>query len=107
MDHKSFETNMIDFVNRNAKAEEDIRNEKAREEQESIGQQRRRKATNAVIESFLWAIAIPGVVVAMSLIERAGLMVATTAITASSLFAYLAGVRLNTLSFRIKKYGGR
>ena len=107
MDHNNFETNMIDFVNRNAKAEEDIRNEKAREEQESIGQQRRRKATSAAIESFLWVIAIPGVVVAMSLIERAGFMVAATAITVSSLFAYLAGVRLNTLSIRIKKYGGR
>lgn len=107
MDHKSFETNMIDFVNRNAQAEEDIRNEKAREEQVNIGQQRRRKATNAVIESILWTIAIPGVVVAMSLAQRAGFTVATTAITASSLFAYIAGARLNTLSIRIKKYGGR
>ena len=107
MDHKSFETNMIDFVNRNAKAEEDIRNEKAREEQVSIGHQRRRKLTSAVIESILWTMAIPGVVVAMSLVQRAGFMVATTAITVSSLFAYIAGVRLNTLSIRIKKYGGR
>ena len=107
MDHKSFETNMIDFVNRNAQAEEDIRNEKAREEQVSIGQQRRRKVTSALIESFLWAIAIPGVVVAVSFLQRAGFMVATTAITVSSLFAYIAGVRINTLQIRIKKYGGR
>lgn len=107
MDHNNFETNMIDFVNRNAKVEEDIRNEKAREEQETIGHQRRRKATRAAIESILWTIAIPGVVVAMSLVERAGFMVATTAVTASSLFTFIAGVRLNTLSIRIKKYGGR
>ena len=107
MNHEDFESNMIDFVNRNAQAEEDIRNEKAREEQESIGQQKRRKASSAVIESILWIIAIPGVVVAMCLAERVGLMVASTAITASSLFTYIAGIRLNTLSIRIKKYGGR
>ena len=106
MDHNNFETNMIDFVNRNAKAEEAIRHEKAREEQVKIGQQRRHKATIAVIESILWAMAIPGVVVALILVERAGFMLASTAIVVSTLFAYIAGIRLNTLSMRIKKYGG-
>lgn len=106
MDHNNFETNMIDFVNRNAKTEEVIRHEKAREEQESICHKRRRKAAVAVIESILWAMAIPGVVVVLTLVERAGFMLASTAIVISSLFAYIAGIRLNTLSIRIKKYGG-
>ena len=106
MDHNNFETNMIDFVNRNAKAEEAIRHEKAREEQVIIGHKRRRKAAIAVIESILWAIAIPGVVVVLTLVERAGFMLASTAIVLSALFAYIAGMRLNTLSMRIKKYGG-
>ena len=107
MDHKSFETNMIDFVNRNAKAEEEIRNEHLREERESIAQQKRKKVTMAVIELILWFVALFGVVTVMSIAHHINLIVSDIAVPASSLFAYIAGVRINTLATRISKYGGR
>lgn len=107
MDHKSFETNMIDFVNRNAQAEEKIRNENLREEQKSAASRKRKKATKAVLETIFWVLAIPGIVVIMSYAEHCGYAPTKVAIIACSLFAYIGGVRLNTLALRIQKYGGR
>jgi hypothetical protein len=107
MDHKNFETHMIDFVNRNAQVEEDSRNEALREQQETAANQRRKKATKAVIEYILWVLALIGIVFVMSFAYRINFVPARVAVPASSLFAFVAGVRINTLSIRISKYGGR
>ena len=107
MDHNSFETHMIDFVNRNAQAEEDVRNKIARDEREAIGHIRRRKTTIAVIEYLLWIVALICVVMAMSFAYHLHFTPAEGAILASSLFAFVAGVRINTLAIRISRYGGR
>lgn len=107
MDHNRFETNMIDFVNRNAQTEEKIRNENLREEQKSAASRKRKMATKAIIEIIFWVLAIPGIVAIMSYAEHCGYAPTKVAIIACSLFAYIGGVRLNTLTLRIKKYGGR
>lgn len=107
MDHKSFETNMIDFVNRHCQAKEEIRNEILREERETVASRKRKKATKAVLETIFWVLAIPGIVVLMSYAEHCGYAPTKVAIIACSLFAYIGGVRLNTLTLRIQKYGGR
>ena len=107
MDHKSFETNMIDFVNRNAQAEKEHRNEDLRKQMENTAQRNRKKVTKSVLETIFWVLAIPCIVVIMSFAEHCGYAPAEVAIIACSLFAYIGGVRLNTLTLRIKKYGGR
>lgn len=107
MDHKNFETHMIDFVNRNAQVEEDSRNEALREQQETAAHQRRKKVTKAVIEYILWVVVLIGIVFMMSFANHLDFIPAKVAILASSLFAFIAGVRINTLSIRIAKYGGR
>jgi uncharacterized membrane protein len=107
MNHDNFETHMIDFVNRNAQEEEVIRGEALREQMESAANLKRKKATKAVIEYILWVIAVIGVVALMSFAYYLGIIQADIAIPASSLFTFIAGVRINTLAIRISKYGGR
>lgn len=107
MDHKSFETNMIDFVNRNAQVEEDARIDYRQMVEITVAKMKRKKLIKAVIESIVWILAIPGIVMIMSFAENCGYVPAEVAIIACSLFAYIGGVRLNTLTLRIKKYGGR
>lgn len=107
MDHKNFETHMIDFVNHNAQVEENCRNKALREQQETAAHQRRKKATKAVIEYILWVVALIGIVMVMSFAHHINFIPAKVAITASSLFAFIAGVRINALAVRIAKYGGR
>lgn len=107
MDHENFETNMIDCVNRNAQAEEEIRNEKLREERETAAHQRRKKTTKAVIECIVWFAALFGIVLVMSIAHRINFIPTDIAVPAAAIFAYIAGVRINTLAIRIAKYGGR
>jgi hypothetical protein len=107
MDHKNFETHMIDFVNHNAQVEEDARCEALREQQETAAHQRRKNATKAVIEYILWVIALIGIVFMMSFAYHTNFIPARVAVPASSLFAFVAGVRINALAARIAKYGGR
>lgn len=107
MDHKSFETNMIDFVNRNAQAEEEIREEHLREEQETIAHRKRKKVTKAVIEYILWVAALIGIVYVMSFTYITSFVPVDVAVLVASLFAFVAGLRINTLAIRIKRYGGR
>ena len=107
MDHKSFETNMIDFVNRNAQAAEDIRNAHIREEKVTVAHLTRKKLIKAIIEYILWLVAIIGIQLVMSLACRMNLIQVNIAITAASLFTFVAGVRINILAIRIAKYGGR
>ena len=107
MDHNNFETHMIDFVNRSAQVEEDARNKVFREQQADAAHQKRKKATKAVIEYILWVMALIGIVLVMSFVCRTDFVPAKVAIPASSLFAFIAGVRINTLAIRISKYGGR
>ena len=107
MDHKSFETTMIEYVNRNAQAEEENRNEHFREKQESIAQRRRKKLTKAVIEYILWAVVLIGIVYVMSFTYLTDLIQTDVAVTVASLFAFVAGLRMHTLAIRIERYGGR
>ena len=107
MDHKNFETHMIDFVNRNAQAEEETRNERLREEQETVAHRKRKKVTKAVIEYILWVAALIGIVYMMSFAYLTDFVPADVAIPAASLFAFVAGLRINTPAIRIKRYGGR
>ena len=107
MDHKSFETTMIDFVNRNAQVEEENRNEHLREERETAAHQRQKKVTKAVIECIVWFAALFGIVLVMSIAHRINLVPTDIAVPAAAIFAYIAGVRINTLAIRITKYGGR
>ena len=107
MDHNNFETNMIDFVNRNAQAEEEIHNEHLREEQESIAHRKQKKATKAVIECIVWFASLFGIVLVMSIAHRSNFIPTDIAVPAAAIFAYIAGVRINTLAIRIAKYGGR
>lgn len=107
MDHDRFETNMIDTVNRNCKAKADIRDEKSREEQEAIGHLRRQKVIKSAIEYVLWAVALISIVVVMSFAYHISFVPAKVAVLASSIFAFIAGVRINTLTIRIARYGGR
>jgi hypothetical protein len=107
MDHKNFETHMIDVVNRNAQVEEDARSEAIREQQETVAQLKRKKVTMAVIEYILWVVVLIGIVFAMSFAYHTNFVPARVAVPASSLFAFVAGVRINTLAIRIAKYGGR
>ncbi len=107
MDHKNFETTMIDYVNRNAQVEEDARGKAIREQQETVAHQKRKKATKAIIEYILWVAALVGIALVMSFAYGISFIPAKVAILASSLFAFVAGVRINTLAIRISKYGGR
>ena len=107
MDHKNFETHMIDFVNRNAQAEEKTRNERLREEQETIAHRKRKKVAKAVIEYILWVAALIGIVYVMSFADHISVIPTDIAVPAASLFAFVAGLRINTLAIRIKRYGGR
>jgi hypothetical protein len=106
MDHKSFETNMIDFVNRHSQAEEINRGKAIQEQRETAAHQKRKKATAAVIEYLLWVAALISIVMVMSFVGS-DLIPAKVAIPIASLFAFIAGARINTLSIRITKYGGR
>ena len=107
MDHNNFESNMIDFVNRNAQAEERIRNEHLREERESMAHRKQKKVTKAVIECIVWVVALFGIVMVMSIAHRINFIPTDIAVPTASIFAYIAGVRINTLAIRIAKYGGR
>lgn len=107
MNHDNFETNMIDFVNRNAQEKEVIRGEDILEQMETDAQRKRKKATKAVIEYIIWVVALIGIVTMMSFAYYLDIVQADIAIPASSLFAFIAGVRINTLAIRISKYGGR
>ena len=107
MDHKNFETHMIDFVNRNAQAEEENRNEHFREEQENIAHRKRKKVTKAVIEYILWVVVLIGVVYMMSFAYVIKFIPSEITVPAASLFAFVAGLRINTLAIRITRYGGR
>lgn len=107
MDHKNFETHMIDFVNRNAQAEEENRNEHFREEQETIAHRRRKKVTKAVIEYILWVAVLVAIVYMMSFAYLTSYVAGNIAVYAASIFAFVAGLRINTLVHRITKYGGR
>lgn len=107
MDHKSFETHMIDFVNRNAKVEEEARNERIREQREAAGHLKRKKATKAIIEYILWVAALVGIVYTMSFAYLTHYVAGNVAVYATSLFAFIAGLRINTLAHRISKYGGQ
>ena len=107
MDHKNFETHMIDFVNRNAQAEEKTRNERLREEQETVAHRNRKKVTKAVIEYILWIVVLIGIVYMMSFAHLTKFIPVDIAVPAASLFAFVAGLRINTLAIRIKRYGGR
>ena len=106
MDHKSFETHMIDFVNRNAQAAEDIRNDNLREARETEGQLRRRKLISAVIEAILWGAALVCMMIAMSCAHYVDFLPAEIAIAICTMFAFFAGVRVNILAVRVNKYGG-
>lgn len=107
MDHKNFETHMIDFVNRNAQEEEVIRGEVLREQMETAAQIKRKKATKAVIEYIVWVVTLIGLVAAMAFASYLSFIPPQIAITSCSLFAFVAGVRINTLAIRISRYGGR
>ena len=107
MDHRNFETHMIDFVNRNAQVKEDARSEALREQQASAAQTKRKKVTNAVIEYILWVVALIGIVTMMYFANHLDIIPVKVAILASSIFAFIAGVRINTLAVRIAKYGGK
>lgn len=107
MDHNTFETHMIDFVNRNAQAAEDIRNIKLREDRETEGHLRRCKTINAVIEAILWGASIVCIMIVMSFAHWIGFIPAEIAIAVCTMFAFLAGMRVNALVVRVNKYGGR
>ena len=107
MDHKSFESSMIDFVNRNAQAEDEIRNEARREKLETAAQRKQKKIVEAVIEYIVWLVALAAIQIMMIVACSMDLIQPKIAIPAASLFTFLAGVRINTLSIRISKYGGR
>ena len=107
MDHKSFETNMFDFVNRNAQAEEEIREENIREERETAANKRRKKVAKAVIEYILWVVALIGIVYLMSFACHINFIPTDIAVPAASLFTFVAGLRINVLAMRIARYGGR
>jgi hypothetical protein len=107
MDHNNFETNMIDFVNLHSQAKAVIYDEARREQMETAAHQRRKKATKAVIEYILWVAALIGIVLLMSFVYTISFVPAKVAILASSLFAFIAGMRINVLAMRIARYGGR
>ena len=106
MDHNNFETNMIDFVNRNAQAEEVIRNEHLREERETIGHLRRCKTINAAVESLVWIVAWICMVTVLFYAHWIGFLSAGYAVVMGSAFGFIVGARISTLTARIKKYGG-
>lgn len=107
MDHKNFETQMIDFVNQHRQEEAIIRCEALREQQEMAANMRRKKATKAIIESILWVVSVGGIMTVMSFVANTNFVSPIFTIMASSLFTFVAGVRINTLALRISKYGGR
>ena len=107
MDHESFEVNMFDTVDRNCQAKADLRDEKSREEQETIGQRKRKRLIESVIEYIIWVIALLCVVLVMAFAYQANFIPAKVAILASSMFALIAGMRINVLAMRIARYGGR
>ncbi len=107
MDHNSFESNMIDFVNRNAQEKELSRDEALRKQWESAVQLKRKKAIKAAVEFILWVVAFVGIVTAMAMASYTNFVSAWVTIPASSVFALIAGVRINTLAILIARYGGR
>lgn len=107
MDHNSFEKNMIDVVNRNCKAKAEMREEHAREEQETAGHLRRCKTVNAAVESIILIAAWICLTVVMSYAYWINFLPAEYAVVICSAFGFIVGVRINTLTTRIKKYGGR
>ena len=106
MDHKSFETNMIDVVNRNAKSAEDSRNEKAREKQEAVDQRRAHQIARAIAEYICWVGFLIGILT-LAVTQLIAFIPASILILLCSLFVFIAGVRINTLSIRISGHGGK
>lgn len=106
MDHKSFESNMIDFVNRHSQVEEDLRNESIREARENYANIKRCKRTNAAIEAIVWVASFICIVVVMSWANWISFIPAEIAIAVCSLFGLIAGMRINTLAILFRKYGG-
>ncbi len=107
MDHKSFETNMIDFVNRHSKVEEEARNQRIREEQETAGHRRRCKTINAAVESLVLIAAWVCLTVVMFYAYWINFIPTEYVVVICSAFGFIVGVRINTLVARIKRYGGR
>jgi hypothetical protein len=107
MDHKNFETEMFDVVNLHSQAKTYIANDKSCEEQETLSQRRRKRLIESVIEYIIWVVALLGVVLVMAFACQFNFIPAKVAILASSLFAFIAGMRINTLAKRIARYGGR
>lgn len=107
MDHTSFEATMIDYVNRNAKAEEEIRNENLRDAREARANARRSKRTAATIEAMAWIAGFICIVAIMAWGAWMAFVPAELAIAICSMFGFIAGIRVNTLAILIKKYGGR
>ena len=107
MDHKNFETHMIDFVNLHSQAKAVSRDEALREQQKTAAHRNRKKVTKAVIEYILWVVVLIGIVYMMSFAYLTKFIPVDIAVPAASLFAFVAGLRINTLAIRIKRYGGR
>lgn len=103
MDHTLYENYMIDIVNRNAAAAEQVRNERILKAQEAQGQMRRRKAADATIES----IALSMTFLSLMALAWVGVIPAEYALVGCSTFGFIAGMRISTLAGRIKRYGGR
>ena len=106
MDHKNFESNMIDYVNRHSQAKEEIRNEHLREERETIGHQRRCETINAAVKSMVWIAAWICFVTVMFYAYLIEFIPAGYAVVMGSAFGFIAGARISTLVARVKKYGG-
>lgn len=107
MDHKNFETHMIDFVNRNAQVKEEVWNQTIREEQETAGHRRRCKTINAAVESLVLIAAWVCLTVVMFYAHWTNFVPAEYVVVICSAFGFIVGVRINTLVARIKRYGGR
>lgn len=107
MDHENFEKNMIDVVNRNCKEKVEMREERAREKQETAGHLRRCKIINAAVESLVLIAAWICLTVVMFYAYWLNFLPAEYAVVICSAFGFIVGVRINTLTTRIKRYGGR
>ena len=106
MDHNNFETNMIDFVNHNYQVKEELRNERLREDQESLGHLRRCKIINAAAESLVWIAVWICFLVVMFYAYWIGFLPVGYAVVMCSAFGFIVGARISTLVTRVKKYGG-
>ena len=97
MDHKTFETNMIDYVNRNSKSAEEARREAYLAAQEKRNRNQRSKKSDAAVQIVVWFGVYLAFVLSMIHLAYMEIVPGEFAAIICAVVGLVAGFKLNTL----------